>query len=95
MENVESRKLGRDGRIRGAEVKVGKSGVSIKRPINKLYPLVTNFDNHHTRIGCPNEMDAGTNPRSSDAISTIGISRPRRNAAVVGEIRRKKLTVDR
>ena len=32
---------GRDGRIRGAEVKVGKSGAIIKRPINRLYPFVS------------------------------------------------------
>ena len=31
---------GRDGRIRGAEVKVGKNKVFIKRPVNRLYPLV-------------------------------------------------------
>ena len=31
----------RDGRVRGAQIKVGKSGVIIKRPINRLYPLVT------------------------------------------------------
>ena len=26
--------------IRGAQVKVGKSGTIIKRPVNRLYPLV-------------------------------------------------------
>ena len=31
---------GRDGRIRGAVVKVGKSGAVIRRPVNRLYPLV-------------------------------------------------------
>ena len=31
---------GRDGRIRGAIVKVGKSGAIIRRPVNRLYPLV-------------------------------------------------------
>ena len=31
---------GRDGRIRGAEVKVGKSGAVIRRPVNRLYPIV-------------------------------------------------------
>ena len=28
-------------RVRGAEVKVAKSGAIIKRPINRLYPVVT------------------------------------------------------
>ena len=31
---------GKDGRVRGAELKVGKSGCMIKRPVNKLYPLL-------------------------------------------------------
>ena len=31
---------GRDGRIRGAEVKVGKTGAVIRRPVNRLYPIV-------------------------------------------------------
>ena len=31
---------GRDGRVRGAEVKVGKSGAIIRRPVNRLYPVV-------------------------------------------------------
>ena len=31
---------GRDERIRGADVKVAKSGAVIKRPVNRLYPFV-------------------------------------------------------
>ena len=31
---------GRDGQVRGAEVKVGKSGAVIRRPVNRLYPIV-------------------------------------------------------
>ena len=30
---------GRDGIIRGARIKIGKTGAIIGRPINKLYPL--------------------------------------------------------
>ena len=37
---VQSVIAGRDGRVRGAEVKVGKSGYVIKRPVNRLFPLV-------------------------------------------------------
>ena len=37
---VEETITGRDGRIRSAIVKVGKSGASIKRPVNRLFPLV-------------------------------------------------------
>ena len=29
-----------DGRVRGAEVKVGKTKSIIRRPVNKLYPLI-------------------------------------------------------
>ena len=31
---------GQDGRIRGAHVKVGRTGALIKRPVNRLYPFV-------------------------------------------------------
>ena len=31
---------GRDGRVRGANVKVGKSGAIIRRPVNRLFPVV-------------------------------------------------------
>ena len=34
--------IGRDGRVRGAEVQLGKSGIIIKRPVNRLYPIVKN-----------------------------------------------------
>ena len=33
---------GRDGRTRGAEVKIGKTGALLRRPVNRLYPLVSN-----------------------------------------------------
>ena len=42
MGRVENVIPGRDGRVRGAEVKVGKTGALIRRPINRLYPLVVN-----------------------------------------------------
>ena len=32
---------GGDGCVRGAVVKMGKTGATIKRPVNKLFPLVT------------------------------------------------------
>ena len=35
---------GNDGKCRGAEVRLSKTRSIIKRPINKLYPLVTNED---------------------------------------------------
>ena len=35
---------GSDNQIRGAEVKLGRTGAVIRRPVNKLYPLLTNTD---------------------------------------------------
>ena len=32
-----------DGQIRGARVSLGKSGNTVDRPVNRLYPLKTNF----------------------------------------------------
>ena len=32
-----------DGQIRGARVSLGKSGNAVDRPVNRLYPLKTNF----------------------------------------------------
>ena len=32
---------GKDGCARGAEIKIGKTGATIRGPVNKLYPLLT------------------------------------------------------
>ena len=40
---------GRDGQVRGAEVKVGKSSAVIRRPVNRLYPIVKVETNQRTQ----------------------------------------------
>ena len=42
---VEKLLHGGDGCIRGAEVKLSRSGNRIRRPVSKLYPLVTETEN--------------------------------------------------
>ena len=100
---VEQLIVSSDGQIRGVEVKLAKSGNVIKRPVNKLYPLVLRHE-------------ANTNDTPSDSVQDMLISRTsdtpdatalpsakmnnitdnlpviervRRNAAVAGELRRK------
>ena len=64
-----------DGEVRGAEVKLGKSNSIIRRPVNKLYPLVIYSDK---------------NDESVDNVPfTTDLTRPRQKAAEAGEIRRK------
>ena len=62
---------GNDNKIRGAELKIGRTNAIINRPVNKLYPL----ESYRT-----NEINKG---EEND------ISRPKRNAAIVGEVKRK------
>ena len=64
-----------DGKIRGAEVKLGKTNAIIKRPVDKLYPLVT----HTSKEECVDNTPFTVEPRT----------RPKRKAAGVGELRRK------
>ena len=61
-----------DGKIRGAEVKIGKTNSIIRRPVNKLYPLVTN-----------------TEEETVDNTPFNAHNRPKRNAAEIGQLRRK------
>ena len=77
---VEKLIIGTDGKIRGAEIKSGKTGVIVRRPVNKLYPLVPNS----CRIENINPIDVSTNTEH----------RPKRNAAISGELRRKFGNVD-
>ena len=76
--NVEKLITGDDGNSRGAEVKCGKTGVTIRRPVNKLYPLVTN-----------NSTEEKQN-RPREIADTV---QPKRKAAIIGEIRRKYGTI--
>ena len=66
---------GRDGQVRGAKVKIGKSRHIIERPVNKLYPI---------------EL-ANKKKEPVDALNDAHTleKRPRRRAAIIGEIKRK------
>ena len=69
-----------DGLVRGAEIIMGKTRAITRRPISKLYPLVMN-----TRKGANN----ASVPRSAKNITECQ-ERPKRKAAIAGELRRKQ-----
>ena len=71
---VEELLQGKDGQIRGAKVRVPKTNSILKRPVNKLY-LVERMKDTDTEVD--NEMINITDDRS------------RREAAILGEIKRK------
>ena len=65
---------GRDGAARGAVVTVSKTRREISRPVNKLYPI---------------ESIENKKKEMNDASETIVTqNRPRREAAVIGDIKR-------
>ena len=117
---------GADSKVRGAMVKLAKTGNIMKRPVNKLYPFVQrksfvdtsenkdeaqeyNLNNeivNATKLGNKTGNDGSVtdtsnmNTRSVDSISdrkklpidTEAMdNRVRRKAAVIGDLRRKKL----
>ena len=73
-----------DGRERGAKVKVGKTNQLIDRPLNKLFPLELNSNDDD--INDSNNVDD-----SDDNDTNEKVSRPKRAAAIVGEMKRKFL----
>ena len=96
-----------DGQIRGAEVKIGKANAMIRRPVNKLYPLIVHdgdiVDTKPFTIKKCNENDK-TKSQLKDVVDVCKESynqsnetndnrgerkRPRRQAAILGDIRRK------
>ena len=91
---------GGDGFVRGAEIKTGKTGAIIRRPVNKLYPLVTRIcesNNDETFVKnskCSKRNVALPSVHEDDNNEILGkrSQRPKRNAAVTGELRRKFAT---
>ena len=73
---------GHDNNVRGALVRTTQ-GSMLKRPVNKLYPIECIKYNE-----VENDLD-NTITHSSDITQEIDERRPRRDAAVVGELRRK------
>ena len=78
-----------DSKVRGAKIKVGKTRSLIDRPLNKLYPLEVNSDNNEGRNTVSSSLDE--NYKSELQIDEkVNVNlRPKRQAAVTDEIRRK------
>ena len=70
VELVESK----DGKVRGAKVKIGKTNNVVKPPINLLYPLEANLRVRDIVV----ESDC-----------SFRELRPKRDAAILGELKRK------
>ena len=71
-----------DGKERGAKVKVGKTKQFIDRPLNKLFPLELNSNDDNESNNVDDKEDNNTNDK---------VSRPKRAAATVGELKREFL----
>ena len=94
-----------DGKSRGAEVLLGKTKAVIRRPVNRLYPLVNENDTIERTPFTINSTGRDSKNPSEDALATpveneiemnANITparndneRPKRKAAVLGELRRK------
>ena len=102
---VEKLIRGSDGIVRGATVKLAKSGNMINRPINKLYPLLPSTndivnskdvrteitDTRPKRNNKANEQDDANEQiiKSKDSRTVVNNTRPKRNAAKLGENKRR------
>ena len=98
---VERLIVGQGNVVRGAVLKIGKTGTTMKRPVNKLYPLLQyKVPNEDCNEACKNNRDnvetvrqknthnVGDNIQLRGETSNV-ITRARREAAIVGELRRK------
>ena len=72
----------KDGCVRGAVVKVGKTGTIINRPVTKLYPL------EYFKLSANNPTQNSTADIREETINEVP-DRRRREASVLGEIRRR------
>ena len=91
---VEGLSKGKDGLVRGAKVRVGKTSTLVSRPVTKLYPV------EYFRFKAPKKDDDHdiTRPttasiRSAGIIDDHDITRPtttsKRSAGITGELRRR------
>ena len=83
---------GSDGYVRGAKVKVGKTKNIIRRPLNRLYPT-------ELRWSDPREQNLShakdvINDKINIQYNSKRTSRPRRDAAVAGELHRRLNNTD-
>ena len=103
---VEKLIKGNDSKIRGAVLKIGKTGSIIKRPVNKLYPFVQRkFENYsvtNSRKSTECKVDklhVNDDVSSYENINEFELNHPqnangvrlRREAAIIGEFRRREL----
>ena len=78
---------GSDGYVRGAKVKVGKTKNIIRRPVNRLYLTEVRWSDpreqnlSHTKDTINDKINLQDNSKRT--------SRPRRDAAVAGELHRR------
>jgi len=80
----------KDSQIRGAKVKVGKTGNTIERPINKLYPLEIN-DSENTEI-IEHNLDVNDITKTESTGEDNNIKRrPKRQAALLSDLKRRYL----
>ena len=96
---------GEDGVTRGAKLKFGNSGVESTRPLNRLYPLEicgsekqvptsnTTTENQVPTSNTTTENRAPTNHSVTENDETK-LPRPKRKAAVVGEMKRRREYMD-
>ena len=64
-----------DEEVRGAEIKTGKTGIIIKRPVSKLYPIVTDIRDTDNRS--PNDESSCTDNISLPIRPSSPVMKPR------------------
>ena len=79
---------GRDGEIRAVKLLVGKSRSVIDRPINLVYPIEYGIDSTDETSEM-NSSECQNVPVNRNETSNYVSNRPKRNAAVMGELKRK------
>ena len=79
-----------DNKIRGANVRLPNSSI-LRRPVSKLYPIEYSPYNNNKNDNVPTPAKQVETDESNDSESKGVIRRSRREAAIVGDIRRKYL----
>ena len=90
----------KDGSVRAAKVKCGVSGNIISRPVNKLYPIELRKSSHEdngeaityekkNNDSIDNELNENHSNMSSESEISSDNMRPKRNAAVIGDLKRR------
>ena len=72
-----------DNQVRGAHVKVAKTNEVVQRPVSRLYKIEGKEDNVNSDI-----LNKGNVNKDSDHCANIS-NRPKRKAAIIGELKHK------